>query len=391
MRTNVTRRIDLRILCVGITAVIFVGVFSNYAWAYSEQMRREFIKGGPWELMTKMGQEGQEMHFPVTVLDEDASQKLDETFPVMGTPFEVELLQYKPNLEWQNTIEKQAGGGTIVSLKVKGAGLDQEMLLDSADPERRSISSSIGSVTLKKIHDANVLKRLIEQSKDDKAAGILSVWLKDANSPLEYAVDLRKKLTIGDTGYTLKVLEYFPHYSIDRVSKKVVNLSEEAVNPAIKIRVDGNGDSYEQWVWSKFSPPHLEAKYPLRVEFSDFDIKDEQGSYILAAATESDAWLIFSKDKKNVMEKVRLGNGYYFANMKYTFSIEKISDDSVIKTDWQNQSEKLLNPAVIAVIKRNEEEQEIVLELNKPFHQQTDFGTLVLLYKRQGQSRMTTK
>ena len=81
------------------------------------------------------------------------------------------------------------------------------------------------------------------------------------------------------------------------------------------------------------------------------------------------------------MEKALIGQPYPFINKDYSFTIGKVSDSSVIKTDWKNGSEKLRKPAIVAVIEQDDTKQEVVLELNKPFHHKTASGTMILIYR----------
>jgi hypothetical protein len=54
----------------------------------------------------------------------------------------------------------------------------------------------------------------------------------------------------------------------------------------------------------------------------------------------------------------------------------------VIKTDWKNNSENLLHPAVVTAVEYDDTVQQAVLEFNKPYHHKNRFGTMVLLYRR---------
>jgi hypothetical protein len=100
------------------------------------------------------------------------------------------------------------------------------------------------------------------------------------------------------------------------------------------------------------------------------------------AARGAKPWLLLSKNRRKRAEKAILGRFYHFADKEYSFSIEKIMDEAIIRTDWKNNSESLLHPAIIASIEQNGASRQTVLELNKPFHYKTKLGTLVLLYRR---------
>ena len=210
------------------------------------------------------------------------------------------------------------------------------------------------------------------------------IWLEDSKEPIEFLANLKGSVKIPGTKYKLEVSEYLPHYSIDIETKEVINSSDEPVNPAIKIRMFDEENSYEQWVWSKFSDsPHSGMKLPLRVEFVDIDPGNNEGNYILTASSANKAWLVFSKEGKTVTEKVELGKKYLFVRKEYSFSIDKIVTDAVVKANWKNESEELLHPAIVVEIEHKDMKQEMVLELNRPFHQETDLGMLILTYKQQ--------
>jgi hypothetical protein len=181
----------------------------------------------------------------------------------------------------------------------------------------------------------------------------------------------------------VSIAEYMPHYSIDTETKKVVSQSQKPVNPAVKVIIDDGKKTIERWLWAKFpSSPHEEAELPLRIRFTDFDLHGFKGQHILAVASGTKPWLISSKKGKKSIQRIVLGRPYPFEDKEYSFSIEKIMDEAIVKTDWTNGSERLLNPAVIAAIKQDGTNQQVVLELNKPIHYRIKSGMLVLLYRR---------
>jgi len=49
---------------------------------------------------------------------------------------------------------------------------------------------------------------------------------------------------------------------------------------------------------------------------------------------------------------------------------------------WHNRSDRLIRPALVATLRSDMIEREVVLEFNKPYHYKTDSGTLVLVYRR---------
>jgi hypothetical protein len=166
-------------------------------------------------------------------------------------------------------------------------------------------------------------------------------------------------------------------------TKKIKNLSDKPINPAIKVRLEDEENSYEKWLWSKLpSSPHESVKLPIRLSFDDFDLGGVQGKYILTTICGGKSWLFSSQNGKVQVENAEIGRPYPFAHKEYFFRIEEIVNGAVIKTDWKNNSEMLVNPAIIAIIIQGGIEKQIVLEFNKPYHHKTELGTVVLLYRR---------
>lgn len=353
----------------------------NVAWAGAEA-HHSFL-GGPWELVVKMGLEGDGLRFPLTVSDESKPQKFDAVLPVMGTPIQVRLEQYVPDLAWETVGVEHADGGIVAKLAIKGKDLQQDIWLSPADPGRQSISSRIGGVTIRRLHNPDTAEALVRDLAHPKAVGVLSIWPEDSNRPFECVARAGEKAAILGSEYDVEVLEYLPHYSIDTKTRKVVNQSKKPVNPAVRVALSNGRKTFEQWLWAKFlSSPHEDQKLPFRMRYTDFNLGDDKSTYILAVARGTKAWLFVSNNKGRRAQRAILGRFYPFANKAYAFSIERIMDGAIIKTQWKNNSERLLRPAVVATIAESGESRQAVLELNKPLHHKTESGMLVLLYRR---------
>ena len=373
-----------RIAVVGIAATAaFVNLtLVDRTFAASAGAHYSFL-GGPWEIVIKMRLDGEGLRFPLTVSDENKPQKLDTVLPIKGTPIEIRLEDYVPDLKRETDAVKRPGGEIAAKLLINGKNLKQDIWLSSGDPARQSISSSIGGVMIRRLHDTNNAEMLMRGLKDSKAVGILSIWPEGGSQSVEYVAKIAEKISIPRSNYKVTILKYLPHYSVDTETKKVVNQSEKPVNPAVKVAVDDGKKTYERWLWTKFpSSPHKETELPLRMRFTDFDLRGAKGKHILVVSSGTKQWLLTSKKGKKRVERAVLGRPYPFADMEYSFSIEKIMDGAIVKTEWTNGSERLLRPAVIASIKQNSTNHQVVLELNKPIHHRIKSGMLVLLYRR---------
>jgi len=375
----------LKVTVVGIvaTAAFINATLVDQSLAAPAGAHHSFL-GGPWEIVVKMRLDDEGLRFPLTVSDETRPQNLDIDLPIKDAPIEIRLEHYVPDLKWETNAVKVPDGEIAAKLLVTGRNLKQDIWLSSGDPARQSISSSIGSVTIKRFHDIDNAEMLIKGLTDSKAVGILSIRPENGGKIYEHVAKISEIIRIPKSDYKLTIVEYMPHYSVDTKTKKVVNQSQKPVNPAIKIAINDGKKTSEQWLWAKFpaTPHKQETELPSRMRFIDFNLHEEPGKYILAVASETKSWLLMSKKGKKRAEKAVFSRPYPFADKNYSFSIEKIIDGAIVKTDWANGSEKLLHPAVIATIKENGTSSQAVLELNKPIHQKLKAGMLVMLYRR---------
>jgi len=329
-----------------------------------------------------MGHDGAALRTPLSIADENKPQKLQAVVPVMGTPFKVKLERYLPDVKWETTPVDDPNGGPVAKLSLRGEGLQQDIWLCARDRERQSISAHVGSVALREI-PAPVDAQLVRELADPEVTGVLLVWLSDTGAPLVYAAKPGKVVSPAGSPWKLSMLRYVPHYSIDRQTKEVTSQSDKPENPALQIRVEGNGQKYEQWLWSLFAAsPHMKQPLPFRARFVDFHVGTEPGRYILTVAQGAPSYLLYRQDGKKRIEQVEPGKRYSFGDKRYSFGVDEVRLGARIATTWKEGSEVLLNPAVVATLIQNTSAEQVLLELGKPYHHKTPSGTLVVLYRR---------
>jgi hypothetical protein len=359
-------------------AGILLAAFAAGAAAQAASPHHQFL-GGPWEVMVKMGLDGEALRVPVSVADENKPQTLDAMAPVMGTPIKVKLERYLPDMKQETTAVQDPNGGPVAKLSLRGENLQQDVWLCARDREKQSISAHIGSVAIRELPgplDTSVLQELTEP----EVVGVLLVWLSETGSPLVYTVKPGKIVALPGSSWKLSILRYVPHYSVDRKTKKVTSLSDKPENPAIEIRAQGDKQDVRQWLWSQFAmSPHKMQQLPFRTRFLDFHVG--AGRYILTVTPGPRAHLLFLKDGNKHMEQVETGKRYPFDDKQCSFAVEEMRFGARLETRWQNGSEMLLHPAVVATIMQGDAAEQVVLELGQPFHHKATAGTLVLLYR----------
>ncbi|MHC4433869.1 MAG: hypothetical protein ACYTBS_18665, partial [Planctomycetota bacterium] len=74
------------VVVVALAAVAGPGSLLSTSQATGQSSGHHSFLGGPWELVIKMGMEGQALRFPIAAHDESKPQKFDDIVAVMGTP-----------------------------------------------------------------------------------------------------------------------------------------------------------------------------------------------------------------------------------------------------------------------------------------------------------------
>ena len=236
---------------------------------------------------------------------------------------------------------------------------------------------------------ASIEKHGIKEMIEQKAIGLLTFWPTPDN-PQEFIVGPKSTFDIPGTSFKVEVLDYIPHYSIDRETKKVTNYSDNPVNPALRIKLSDGKETYEQWLWSNFSAsPHSQSKLPIKTKFVDFDLGPSANRYFLVTGKNSkEVMLYYIMDDKIRYEPMEINKPYEFKGQEgYTFTLESMVPQGLVDRTWGNASDQLEHPALVLSVDSGQGPQETVVELNKPTHIKTEYGTVLLLYRQQTQQK----
>ena len=372
-----------------VIVLTLAAVLSGTVYGYPQDMRSETLKG-PWELSVQIQHGTEGASYPITVENESKPGKLESSLPIIGKPIIVKFQEYLPDLQWETNIVDKDNGGIVTEMHIIGNGLDQKLFLDSQDDKKRSMSASgIGGLGTRKLYNKDLIKKIADGIADPKVLGIVSVWPNGSDKPVEFLATESGTFKVPSTKYNVTIEQYIPHYSIDTNTRQVISVSDKAINPAIKIKTDIDGEIIEQWLWSKYpSYPHSGGELPFRIEYSAFT-PGEEGDYLLAGAKDSQMYMFYLKDGKTVAEKAEIDKQYFFKDETYSFSLTTIRTQAAIETKWVNKSESLNNPAIIASILQNGRQQQAILELNKPYNYQTESEAMIFTFrKKEGGEKM---
>ena len=105
------------------TAIIFVVLaiygFVPSAFAMMNSSDNSSLSG-PYEIVVKMGLEGDGLILPLEVSDQNKPEKLNIAFSVPETALKINLEEYIPDLVWETTAVEYEGNGIAAKLKING-------------------------------------------------------------------------------------------------------------------------------------------------------------------------------------------------------------------------------------------------------------------------------
>ena len=377
---NTENNVLVYIWRVGLLAAIgCMTTAAEQARAFPPEMRRGMI-AGPWELVVRLGLEGPGLRHPIEIADYDKVQTFDDVLPVPGSPVSVRLVRYLPDMAVETTVVQDVRGDRVAELLIVGGASEQHIQLAVADLPRRSMTSRIGGVAIRSLHRAETGEALLKRMIDIQSPGTLTVRSNDPNTVECYVVKPGESIDTGHVAGNVRILRYLQHYSVDKETREIVNLSDKPINPAIEIELPGGR---RKWLWSKFpASPHDADEAAPSMAFSDYDLGKQPGCHIIAAAPGRRAWLVSAEQGRRQVRPLELNKPYPFADEQYTFRVLSLHDRAEVLTSPRNRLEQLSNPALVSELVCADTTMPVVLQLGKPSHNKTQFGTVVLLYRQ---------
>ncbi len=116
-----------------------------------------------------------------------------------------------------------------------------------------TVRVGLTQIAFRVVPDQTELDRLLSEKPvaGSEKTGMVKVTHAGADYSFPLPDCLSKSVPLGESGFTMKVLRYFPHATVGGDSK-VVNSSPQPTNPAIEVEIVGPEGSDTWWAFSKF-------------------------------------------------------------------------------------------------------------------------------------------
>jgi len=208
-----------------------------------------------------------------------------------------------------------------VQVAISSTGLDNPQWIF---PGRPATISSVG-VGLRVAHDDKELKQLLDTSAPTASGGKGRVKVAYKGTVVDRPVDecMGLPIAIGDTGLSFRVLRYLPHATVGS-NNKIKNVSDEPINPAIEVEIDGPQGKATRLAFAKF--PDFSSMHGAQ------ELADVKVTHVM---TETG-----SAPPSTPVEVVRGPGGdlhVRFADGRGGFTTEPIAIGTPIDTPWQGK------------------------------------------------------
>ncbi len=261
----------------------------------------------------------------------------------------------------------------ILRLSLKNNGRKEELFLHKG---RSSYYSPEGEIA---IHFNWERKEEIEKEislEPSKGTNIVEISINGKT----YKVKVEKGDIIEKDGYTIKFVDFFPHFIYDTEKKEAFSLSPEPKNPALRVEVTGKeGETQRLWLFGKVSGFEKVKLFEGALELKYIFENGAKGAenHIFVYGTENSLKIINKKSVKD--EKFELP--YTFSMGKNIITIEEIIKNGEIVSEYSTRSQNSINPAILLHIETQNPSDHLLLASNpEPIYLVN--GRLALTFER---------
>ncbi len=181
--------------------------------------------------------------------------ELDQLIALPAPLEPIHLMTYVPRAVLEQDVVPAEGvpGHPAIRLSVDGRTQSHHLWLVADDMDRNRLTSMIGTWRYMTVSDQSQRDKLFAQFKAELSrTPRLVIRGPRKGAPITLEARPGAHRTIGSGTDRIQVLDYFPYFGMDDKTKLPVNRSDERVNPAALIEIEGAGRKVRRWVFAKF-------------------------------------------------------------------------------------------------------------------------------------------
>lgn len=174
----------------------------------------------------------------------------------------VEVQRYLPDSRWVwRVLDDSPHAQPAVEVSLSADGRADPTWLFAKGPTTLQTGSRAFRAFYRVAADPAALQRLLNPAPGEPTSiGLVTVELPGRTFGIPLEDCLEQAVTLGDTGYTARVLRYLPHARVE--DGQLVNVSDRPVNPTIEVEFVGPAGTEKRYAFAKF--PEFESMHRKR-------------------------------------------------------------------------------------------------------------------------------
>ena len=313
--------------------------------------------------------------------------KLRQTIELPAPCEPIQLVRYLPSATMEQEVVPEDGGRgrPAIELFISGPTQSYKRWLIADDPDRNRLVSFIGTWRYMAVADRGQRDELLKQFETELTRGPrITVSRPGIEGVHEFDLSVGTVQRIGDLDCTVRVLDFYPHYAMDRETMTPTNRSDRRQNPAVHIEIEHRDVTERRWVFSKF--PDFTADptsgLPFRVTL---DCPGESTravpdfALVTVSGKKTEAWT--RNDGKTSTSPLRVKESVPIPGSRYVFSITAfVSAGRMVERFVRAEPGKGVPVILIRVPGEAETQTELWLESGKPRTVLTPHGVLTVSF-----------
>ncbi len=168
----------------------------------------------------------------------------------LGKQGRVEVVRYLPDMIWRKEVtDDNPRPNPALEVSLSPSGREEARWVFAG----QTAAFDSTRVMFRPVSDPKELERLLTEKPMEKKPSSGAVEVEVGGSSFSFPLDscLSKTVPLGETGYSMRVVRYLPHAQV-REGGKILNVSDNPVNPAIEVEFSGPDGKFKQLAFSKF-------------------------------------------------------------------------------------------------------------------------------------------
>ncbi|MCP4251154.1 MAG: hypothetical protein GY778_29300 [bacterium] len=260
---------------------------------------------------------------PTTVANLDQIVLLPAPLPPL------KLEQYLPGAVLVQDVvpDSSPGAKPAVHLSIDGPSQHYLRWLVADDTDHDALISLIGTWRFMAVKTAEQRDELFRQFETELTREP-TVYVSRRGKERAVQVPARPKTVreLKELGCTVRVLDFMPHFGLDDKTKEPVNRSDQRLNPAVLVEVEGRGQRDQRWIFSKFpeyqANERSELPFEVRLECAVAKQSSTPDFMLLTVGVSPpEAWI--RQDGKTTVKRLKVDEKIVIAGSQYTFHIAR--------------------------------------------------------------------